>query len=446
MRRLFRTAWFGNAFLVVVSIAIGLCLLEGLYRVWLSWQIQLSIPSLDPKQALNFSAESENYLLEDRQFGFRWRTGKREYLTAHVVDGLFDRCEGYVFRADSPHSAGRAEADPSTAALRILVFGDSFSTMMVDDETWPSLMERYLTQKLGFQVSVQNVARGGYGVLQMIDQAAIVLPQAKPDLFVVAYITNDLIRTRWWVYERQLRGRERVLIGMKADGGEADPKSLKEVSDYLQINRGITKEWCSRMTAAKAAGNVTSTRDDAVMKGMLEQRQEIVSDYNSPLFTVNFWTVRRSFVINRIMFGNPYIGIARLGERASRQPVQFSRFEEDESFRRGVEAIRQAGVPGLLVHIPHQNEIIAGREFYYEKAGGGTEAQGSSLRQSLEDALGTQSIPLVHRLDAWRADPLAHVHKPPADLHPSGKGLALLATAIGDALIERGIASYARRK
>jgi hypothetical protein len=270
----------------------------------------------------------------------------------------------------------------------------------------------------------------------MIDYAAAAVPEMRPDAYVVAYITNDLVRPRFWLLERQIGGRERLLLSR----GPAE----EGATDYLQINPRITRAWCERMAAAKASGDRAALREDPVAADLLQQRRDLLAGHGQPLFRVDLRSLRRSFAFNRIVLGNAFHNVP-LGEaRGSYERIGFTSFGEDSRFREAIGRLEQTGIPGYLVHIPHQFEIIAGREFDYTRAGGSTDAQGASLRRSLETLMGVPSIPLLKHLGSWRAEPAAHIWKPD-DHHPNRKGIEVLSKAVTEALIEQGIAKLARR-
>jgi hypothetical protein len=108
------------------------------------------------------------------------------------------------------------------------------------------------------------------------------------------------------------------------------------------------------------------------------------------------------------------------------------------NFRPDIERLRKTGIPGIPVHLPHVWELGNGSEYWYGKAGGMTDSQGTSLRESLEQALGAESVGLFPYLNKMRADPLAYTLSA-ADQHPNRLGIELYASAIASALKEKGI-------
>ena len=155
----------------------------------------------------------------------------------------------------------------------------------------------------------------------MVDLAAATVPQWRPDFYIIAYITNDLIRPRFWLVDRTLRGRERMLMTL-SPRATPDPATMTDVSDYLQINPDISREWCDRMTAARATGDVRQLDNDPLTSAIVQDHVALARENGAPAFAVKLWgrsTLRTSFLYNRIVRGNPFIGVA-LQNRASGMP------------------------------------------------------------------------------------------------------------------------------
>ena len=62
-----------------------------------------------------------------------------------------------------------------------------------------------------------NLARGAYGVLQMLTIAAEMSTTLKPDLVVVQIVSDDLTRGRWWTREAVIGGRTRSQMSRRPD-------------------------------------------------------------------------------------------------------------------------------------------------------------------------------------------------------------------------------------
>jgi len=430
-----------EALLVICSVCVATIACEAGYRVYLDLWIRSSLSAAAASKEASFKAINDTYMISDPVFGYRYRQGTSIYTTAYMKGNLFDHCETSTFRADRSEMSGIFDADYASADLKILVFGDSFTAIQFDGMTWPQLLQRKLEDQLRKRVRVVNFARFAQGTLQMIDLAATTVPQWRPNFYVVAYITNDLVRPRFWLVNRKLRGYERALIMMRPHA-EPDPVTMTDVADYFQINSNVTGEWCERMNSLKTEGDLQQLRKDPISRGLIVEHETLRRENTKPLLRSGVWgreTFDTSFLYNRIVRGNPMIGFLGAMPRVGFHGVlALDRFDEDDKFRADIQQLRETGIPGILIHLPHIAEISKENEFLYREAGGMAEGQGASLRKSLEQAFGVESIGLMPRLIVERSDPEAYTLSA-ADPHPNLRGLQLFADAIALALSQRDL-------
>lgn len=437
------TVWprVADLLLVVCSICVAAILSEIVYRIYLDVWIHSSLSEETATDVTNFKVVSGSYMVSDPVFGFRFRKGVSTYTTAYMMGNSFDHCEASSFRADRPEMSGIFDGDYDSADLKILVFGDSFTAIQFDGLTWPELLQRKLENQLKKRVRVVNFARFAQGVLQMTDIAAATVRQWRPNFYIVAYITNDLVRPRFWLVDRNLRGYERALITMRPHEAP-DPASMTDVADYFQVNSKVTGEWCARMTSRKAEGARRELEEDPVARDLIFEHETLRRENTKPLLKSGVWgrdTWGTSFLYDRIVRGNPMIGFLRAAPRVGfRGVTALNRFDEDDKFRAAIRQLRETGITGILIHLPHIAEISKGTEFLYREAGGMSDAQGASLNESLEQAFKVKAIGLVPRLLEERADPQAYVLSA-ADPHPNPRGLQRFADAIAFVLNQRGL-------
>ena len=437
------TVWIrlAEALPVVCSICIAVVACEIFYRIYLDVWIHSSLSEEAASEAKSFKAVSDTYMISDPAFGYRFREGISTYTTAYMNRNLFDHCETSIFRADRSEMSGIFDGDYASAELKILVFGDSFTAIQFDGLTWPELLQRELEDRLKKRVRVVNFARFAQGALQMTDLAAATVPQWRPNFYVLAYITNDLVRPRFWLVNRNLRGYERALITMSPHE-DPDPTSMTDVADYFQINSNVTGEWCARMKSLKAKGAYNVLKEDPVARDLIYEHETLRRENTKPLLRTGIWgrgTWGTSFLYDRIVRGNPMIGfLDELPRVGFRGVTALNRFDEDDKFRAAVQQLRETGIPGILIHLPHIAEISKGTEYLYREAGGVADAQGASLNESLEQAFRVKAIGLVPRLIEERSDPQAYVLSA-TDPHPNLRGLQLLADAIALALNQRAL-------
>ena len=60
-------------------------------------------------------------------------------------------------------------------------------------------------------MGVINFGRDSYGMLQMFHLANAMTKEFKPDLIIIAFITNDLTRARFWRTVNYIKGEKRLL-------------------------------------------------------------------------------------------------------------------------------------------------------------------------------------------------------------------------------------------
>ena len=223
---------------------------------------------------------------------------------------------------------------------------------------------------------------------------------------------------------------------------EPDPVTMTDVADYFQINPKVTGDWCDRMTALKAEGGLQKLKEDQVSRDLVSEHETLREENTKPLLETGVWgrdTLGTSFLYDRIVRGNPMIGLLSAMPRVGfRGVMALDRLDEDDKFRAAVARLRETGIPGILIHLPHIVEISRGTEFLYREAGGMGDRQGTSLRESLEQAFGVETIGLVPPLSEEKSDPGAYVLNA-ADPHPNRLGLQFYADAVALALSQRGL-------
>ena len=142
----------------------------------------------------------------------------------------------------------------------ILTTGDSVSHWKRSALTVPDVVESVLSQRTGLKVVNSNLARGAYGVLQMLTIAAEMSTTLKPDLVVVQIVSDDLTRGRWWTREAVIAGRTRSQMSRRPDRFD-DPRIT---NDQDVVDERATEDWCQRQriapsrTASRRCGSLPS--------------------------------------------------------------------------------------------------------------------------------------------------------------------------------------------
>ena len=198
MMRSRSTAIIGSAALVAIGLIIGAGLAEVAYRGWLYRGLQ------------NLFGVYDKSLWEfDQRFGYVYPPGRTVHLTV-LNGGKVVSCR-QLPPINAEGNVGDIKGDYASADLKVAVFGDSFTATQDNGVTWPNILQDRLTERLHRKVNVVNFGRDGYSLLQMFDLAAAKVPEWKPDLVMIAFVTDDLDRARFWRTAIEADGEERVL-------------------------------------------------------------------------------------------------------------------------------------------------------------------------------------------------------------------------------------------
>ena len=418
---------------MLVSLVLGLVCGEAAYRVWLVLKLQrLERPlAYDPRPT--FGVYNPPPWRFDREAGFAY-VPDLVWWTAEIVDGEFRGCTPPRVMTNAQGNIGRIIGSYDSADVKILLFGASFATVHFEGDTWPNLFQRKLEAALRKRVHVINFGRDGHGVLQMIDLAAREVVQRKPHYVVITFSTANLVWPRHWRVIREVRGYWRFLMAMEPDENVAPGATT--TNEVAIVNPKLTQEWCKAIMAKMAAGDATVARTDPLVGELVEQYNTIRRE--NPRSTldprsINFWTLRTSFLYNRVVHKDTFYGAKFTRSRVGYMLIELDDFRKDARFMRAIGTLRSSGVRALLVHVPVRSEIERGSEYLWHKAGM-TPEQGRSLVRSLEAAFDTRVIELNAYLKAPVRD-FTPFTQSPEDWHPNAKGIDLYASAVTEAVL-----------
>jgi hypothetical protein len=154
------------------SIVIGFQAVEIAYRGYLfSTEPDRLFHSATHPSFLFFRNSIWTY---DNEVGYRYKPNK-DMLAGNVTDGKLIGCDGSS-RIDENGNVGESGRDSANADFKVLVFGDPVTAQPNNNKTYSSFLEAALSKRMGRRVSVINMGRDGYGILQMVDLAAIEIP------------------------------------------------------------------------------------------------------------------------------------------------------------------------------------------------------------------------------------------------------------------------------
>jgi len=347
-----------------------------------------------------FTVDSGSIYEFDLHFGFRYVASSVIYRIG-VVDGYPTTID--TVRVNTLGNLGREPEDWRDAEFQIMVFGDSFTANPARGGIgWPDYLPGKLESATGMKTEVINFGRDGYGVLQMLDHAAFMIPNGRPSLAIIAMIADDLPRARTWRSTRRIDGDTRVLISIEPDP-DPDPRSCV---DRGIVHSGATASWFASMTSEHRP-------HDPTLREVLEQHHRLLrANLNLDLLAL-----RTSFLLDRIRFGDPYHSVYK----PSRNPrIPLTDLSQDAGFLECVEVVRQTDVPVILVLLPTLNDL---KHHNYV-----VDSQERELLASLRKTMGLNTVKLRQFIrvpeEEWSTLYLA------GDGHPSARGAEVFAEAI----------------
>jgi len=404
-----------NLATVAVSVLVGLVLVEAGYRLYLWSVTPAPQPVAADGPAPSYSFYNRSHWEYDRALGYRYPAG-RKLLHGSVTNGRLSTCDE-IDTINERGNIGPIRGDYDSAELKILLFGDSFPAFITDGETFPSRLQAVLQDRAGVDAHIVNFGRDGTGILQMFDLAAAKVPEWRPDLVIITFISDDLDRVRIWRTATEIDGEPRILVTDRPD-----PRpSLDWAADAFVLFPDASPEWCEATLAAGGMAPELAALNERYL------RMQARAGRDRP----DYLTLRHSFVLGRVLSGNPFQEVVRRTGRAWSLPrVAFRDYRDDPGFVAALERLRDSGVPLILIHLPIAPELMEGQPMLL-----GFQEE---LWRSLEAATGQRSYRLAEHIVPPLDDPLAMSHQP-TDHHPSPFGMQVYANAITRILAEEGI-------
>lgn len=399
-----------NFSLMLVSILFTFSFSEIAYRLSLRQRISVSKVSEITEDALNYSAVDDVLTEFNLEFGYSYVANKSNNKVL-IHNGYPVMCTQATI--NELGNTNRIKGNYEDAAVKILVFGDSFTANTdLNGITWPDLLQDELEAKLNQDVNVINFGRGAYGVLQTFDLARAKIEELEPDLVIFAFITTDLVRARFWRTVNFINGEKRDFV-MAEPSEEAD---LKKSLDATVVNSMITREWCEHMLVAL-------DKDDPLLKALNGEFIQRRREHYDP---VELNSLSTSFLFNRIVHRDPFRGFI---------PSLIPRFSEnsyaaDSRFIENVDHINQSNIPYYIIHLPTYEDLKAGK---YELS-----EQEQYLFESVQEVTGKQIINLIEYASSHETnnlDDIEELFMSPYDRHPSLQGIRFYAEVVAEILI-----------
>lgn len=176
--------WKDRIKVALAMLSVGAVILVGLVAG------ELFVRAYAPQEVLGWGERPS--LEPDDVFGWKLIPSKETRLRWEGYD--------YIVNANSlgfPGPEYSIETKPDI--LRILVVGDAFSSAEgVDtDQSWPRLLEKELSNRLGWDVQVLNFAVTGFGPNQYEAIIEKFAPSYQPDMILVQMFVNDYQDVLW---------------------------------------------------------------------------------------------------------------------------------------------------------------------------------------------------------------------------------------------------------
>lgn len=388
------------------SLFISLLLAEGAYRLHLYRGFQR--PGI---RVINNSLYTY-----DEEHGYRY-VPNATYVMAGIQHG---QQEGVLYcwhgAVNEEGNIGIKNESWAPDDFKILIVGDSYSAMPASPDgaiTWTDFFPGFLSEFGGRRVVVKNYARDGYGILQMFHLALTMARKHKPDLILVAFITNDLRRPRFYRSTTTIDGEERILTSPKP----GNPPSLQSATDVMMLNPKVTTQWC----------HLPLDEQEEVLRELHTQYNGLsLSEVSAALKAMS-----KSLLYNRLVHEDPLYSATQSSKNS---PLDYNDYSQDSLFLSDVRGLRELAVPLYLVLMPDANELRTGRYLM--------NSQEEHLLKSLEQVTNRTSVRLLP-LDEQPAK-LEELFLLPYDSHPSKRGAIFYAKLIANSVTRNAASSSAR--
>jgi hypothetical protein len=399
-----------NAALVLVSTFLAVLLCEFSYRAYLVLSHEKKAPNPDSKITF-FSASRDIY---DDRHGYAYNPNTQVRMlsiangSATSCSAVFDINAFGTFEKDVSDYKN-AQLGPNKDRARILVLGDSFTSMQHNGETWVSLFSRQLREKTGTSVEALNFARDGYGVGQMVELAAAEIDRWNPDAVIFAFISDDLRRVRFWRKSTESNGRGYTYV---VNDPLDDETSVDSKIVHFFDNR-ISSEWCDKVTKNEG--------QDPLIPELANYYRSVSNaelDKNGPR-----WFSLESYLVNRIVSGTPVI-------RNSKRPINALHWLKDPALRNAMAKLNKSGIPYYFVHLPTIAEM--------EKGGRWTlPVDSKKFIEELQLMAGKKPVLFLGDHMKLSKDQLALFPWTPTNGHPSKDGIRYIADAMVDMYLRK---------
>jgi len=429
-----------NILLVCIASVLALIMSEGLYRAYLSTQLETMNPhnyAPNPKPNFKFFAPPGPWVYNP-DYGFDFFANSQ--LSGEIVDGDFVQCT----REDVINELGNLAHRPSRfnqTAIKGILVGSSY-TMGTDDKEryFHEALEDLLVAKTGLDIAIENTSRGAFGIIQMFDLAATVLEQKKPDFLLIVFNTATLGMPRHWRSILPFKNGFSNLHFMTEPAGTTPTARNSYIHRFIVYDR-VTEQWCAQMNGARKSGDKARLSNDPVISAMIKRHNEILENRNTPKITVDLTSLRRSFLFNRIYHRNAFWDMDIYADKMKTlMPLTIDSYGDDPKFMQSVTRIKATKIPVMLVHIPSFPELLKGDEWAGMGVGGLPMSREISLAASITSASQLKIESLLAGSGAPREDAADFAIKASGegqDWHPNKAGIDLYTKALSELMLDK---------
>jgi hypothetical protein len=294
------------------------------------------------------------------------------------------------------------------AEIKLITTGDSFTHWKRDGVTIPDVVAARLSEQTGKSVANLNFGRGAYSMLHMLKIGSQMAAVHKPDMLIVQFITDDLTRGWWWTKELDLAGRRRALISASLVG-----LTDGTANDEYIVDARATESWCEE--------RLKKQDEDAVLR----DANSFYWSYRSEKgLVVNAWSLSRSYILLRILYG------PTMTKKASAATGALPRIDYDEFARNPIvwqsaASLRQSRTKVVFVHLPVVGELTGGLVLSQEQ---------QRIWRYIENTFDTQVLtaaqvavpPIPEKMDLR-----------PLDAHPNLSGIEFYGQYVARAVMSR---------
>jgi lysophospholipase L1-like esterase len=161
---------------------VGKVLLRAGYVIFILFCIEFAC-------VLAFYIKNGRWTYDERKVYLRKLFEPHPYMIGVPRPGVSITFRGKTYTHNSVGFRGK-EFPPKSNKIRVVAMGGSttYGANVSDNETWPV----YLENLLGADYEVLNFGVIGHGTVEHINQAALILPEYKPDVLIIHAGLNDL--------------------------------------------------------------------------------------------------------------------------------------------------------------------------------------------------------------------------------------------------------------